>query len=77
MAKGRAVAGDRQTSNKAGVTSTAKKMDSTRHGFRTAPAARKAEGAFGLEGRGERRHGGASTAKGGKSAALQGMKKSG
>ena len=77
MAKGRAVAGDRQTSNKAGVTSTAKKMDSTRHGFRTAPAARKAEGAFGLEGRGERRHGGASTAKAGKSAALQGMKKSG
>lgn len=77
MAKGRRAEGERQTSNKAGVTSTAKKMDSTRHGFRTAPAARKTEGAFGLEGRGERRPGGASTAKAGKAAALRGMKKSG
>jgi hypothetical protein len=77
MAKRTAVPRGRQTSNKAGVTSTAKKMDSTRHGFRTQPAARKAEGAFGLEGRGERRHGGAATAKAGKAAALRGLKKSG
>jgi hypothetical protein len=74
MAKRRGMIG-RQTSNKAGVTSTAKKMDSTRHGFGREPAARKAEGAFGLEGRGERRHSGASTTKAGKAAALRGLKK--
>jgi hypothetical protein len=74
MAKRRAM-NERQTSNKAGVTSRAKKMDSARYGFGTQPAARKAEGAFGLEGRGERRHSGASTTKAGKAAALRGLKK--
>ena len=64
----------RQTSNKAGVASSAKKMDSTRHGFGFEPAARRAEGAFGLEGRGEARHSGASTPKPGKLAALRSMK---
>lgn len=75
MAKGRAMTGGRQTSNKAGLTSTAKKMESARHGFGTQPAARKAEGAFGLEGRGERRRSGASTVKAGKAAALRGLDK--
>ena len=64
----------RQTSNKAGVTSLAKKQDNSRHGFATHPASRKAAGASGLEGRGAARHGGASTPKGGKKAALGSMK---
>jgi hypothetical protein len=67
---------NRQTSNKAGVTSLAKKRDSTRHGFRTEPPARKVAGASGLEGRGQRRHGGASTPKRGKAAALRAVKTS-
>ena len=67
-------AADRQTSNKSGVASTAQKQDNSRHGFGTQPASRKVAGASGLEGRGARRHGGASTRKGGKSAALRTMK---
>jgi hypothetical protein len=67
---------NRQTSRKAGVTSTAKKQDSTRHGFQTEPASRKVAGASGSEGRGQRRHGGAATGKAGKSAALRGIKSS-
>ena len=39
----------RQTSNKSGVKSTAKKMDNSRHGFGGQPAARKQDGAFGQE----------------------------
>jgi hypothetical protein len=64
----------RQTSRKAGVTSTAKKTDSTRHGFGSEPAARKVTGAFGREGRGAARQAGASTAKRGKLTALGSMK---
>jgi hypothetical protein len=64
----------RQTSNKAGVTSLAKKQDSTRHGFATQPAARKVAGASGLEGRGQHRQSSASTRKRGKAAALRGLK---
>ena len=39
----------RQTSRKSGVTSTAKKMDSSRHGFAPHPASHKTAGAFGKE----------------------------
>ena len=39
----------RQTSRKSGVASTAKKMDSSRHGFAPHPASRKTAGAFGKE----------------------------
>lgn len=39
----------RQTSRKSGVTSTAKKMDSSRHGFAPHPASQKTAGAFGKE----------------------------
>lgn len=72
----RAAAGGRQTSRKAGVTSTAKKMDSTRHGFRTEPPSRKAAGAFGEEGRGSRRKPGTATSGTGAAAALGSMKTS-
>jgi hypothetical protein len=37
---------ERQTSNKSGVRSTARKMDNSRHGFGQQPAARRKEGAF-------------------------------
>ena len=77
MAKRTAGMAGRQTSNKAGVTSAAKKMDSARHGFGSQPASRKVDGAFGLEGRGERRRSGASTVRAGKQAALRGLKKGG
>ena len=40
---------ERQTSNKAGVRSTARKMDSSRHGFGQNPATRRKAGAFGNE----------------------------
>ena len=40
---------ERQTSNKAGVKSTAKKMANSRHGFGEHPASRKTAGAFGYE----------------------------
>jgi len=40
---------ERQTSNKAGVRSTARKMDNSRHGFGQQPAARRKEGAFANE----------------------------
>ena len=65
---------NRQTSTKAGVRSTARKQDNSRHGFQTHPASRKVAGASGLEGRGQRRQGAAATARAGKSAALRGMK---
>ena len=67
-------AAGRQTSNKAGVRSTAKKMDSTRHGFNTEPPSRKAAGAFGAEGRGSRRQPGTASTKPGSAAALRAMK---
>ena len=76
MAKAATPAGT-QTSRKAGVRSTAKKMDSTRHGFGTEPAARKADGAFGKEGRGATRQPGAASAKPGRAAALREMKTAG
>lgn len=66
----------RQTSTKAGVTSLAKKQDNSRHGFATHPASRKAAGASGQEGRGAARHGGASTPKPGKKAALAAVRTS-
>ena len=40
----------RQTSRKAGVKSTAKKMENSRHGFASHPATHKVGGAFGKEG---------------------------
>ena len=72
MAK--AAVANRQTSRKAGVTSTAKKMDSTRHGYAQEPAARKVTGAFGAEGRGSQRQPGTETSKRGAAAALRNMK---
>ena len=72
MAKAKAAG--RQTSRKAGVTSTAKKMDNSRHGFSTTPAARKVAGAFAQEGTGSRRRPGTATAKKGMAAALRSMK---
>jgi hypothetical protein len=65
---------ERQTSRKAGVRSTAKKLDSTRHGFGQEPAARKVAGAFGQEGAGSRREPGTATSRAGAAAALRGMK---
>ena len=72
MAKAAATA--RQTSRKAGVASTSKKMDTSRHGFGPEPAARKVAGAFGNEGTGSRRAPGTETAKRGAAAALDRMK---
>ena len=66
----------RQTSRKAGVTSSAKKMDSSRHGFSPEPAARKVGGAFGAEGQGSRREPGTTTSRRGAAAALGSMKTS-
>jgi len=37
---------ERQTSNKSGVRSTARKMDNSRYGFGQQPASRRKEGAF-------------------------------
>ena len=77
MAK-RKAARERQTSRKAGVTSTAQKMDSSRHGFDTEPAARKKAGAFGREeakSARPRRPATAATAPG-RAAALRGLKPS-
>lgn len=68
--------GTRQTSNKAGLRSLGKKMDNSRHGFDTQPAARKPAGAFGQE-RGETRRAvresepGTATPKAGKASALR------
>jgi hypothetical protein len=67
-------AGGRQTSRKAGVMSTAKKLGSTRTGFAPDPAARKVTGAFGQEGRGSRRQPGTATTRRGTAAALERMK---
>jgi len=46
---------ERQTSNKTGVKSTAKKLENSRHGFDEHPASRKTAGAFGHEERVEGR----------------------
>ena len=70
-----AKATNRQTSNKAGVASLGKKQDSTRHGFRAEPAARKVAGASGQEDRVRGAAGeSAGAARGGKGAALRKMK---
>ena len=45
---------ERQTSNKAGVKSLAKKMENSRHGFDEQPASSKTDGAFGREERGSK-----------------------
>jgi hypothetical protein len=63
-----------QTSGKSGVRSTAKKMDSSRHGFGTEPAARKVAGASGKEGRRARTQPGTAATKPGAAAALRKMK---
>ena len=67
-------AGGRQTSRKAGLTSTAKKLDNTRHGFTTPPWERKVTGADGEEPRGLTREPGTATRKKGMAAALGRMK---
>ena len=67
---------NRQTSNKAGVTSTAKKVDNSRHGFDTHPASRKTAGAFGMEkgDRPVRRKAGTAATREGKATALRRVK---
>jgi hypothetical protein len=55
------------------VTSTAKKMDSTRHGFAPEPPARPVAGAFAREGRNLHREPGTETTKTGRAAALRAM----
>jgi hypothetical protein len=64
----------RQTSRKAGVASTSKKMDTSRHGFGTEPAARPVAGASGKEGRGSKRQPGTATSKPGAAKALESIK---
>ena len=66
----------RQTSNKAGVASTSRKLDNSRHGFDTQPATRKKGGAFGQEGKpaSARRKAGTATAHEGKATALRRIK---
>jgi hypothetical protein len=66
---------NRQTSNKAGVTSLAKKMDSTRHGFATEPPSRKVAGASGKEGVRATEPKRATAPSGGKAAAVEKMKR--
>lgn len=68
--------GTRHSSNKAGLKSLGKKMDNSRHGFDTQPAARRPAGAFGEErGAGtaavRRRKAGTATPKEGKASALR------
>jgi len=69
-----AKAAGRQTSRKAGVTSTAKKLATSRHGFDTHPASRKAAGAYGAEGGRTRPEPGTATRKKGMATALRAMK---
>jgi hypothetical protein len=67
---------NRQTSGKAGVRSTAKKLDSSRHGFDTHPASRKIGGAYGQE-KGNnpvRRKAGTAATREGKASALRRVK---
>ena len=67
---------ERQTSNKAGVKSLAKKLDNSRHGFNEQPASRKIAGAFGHEERVRGAHGSSSgTTHRAKVASLSRMKK--
>ena len=65
-----------QTSRKAGTTSTAKKNDSTRHGFGTEPPSRKVAGASGAQGTRPKQQPGTATRKPGAGAALAKMKTS-
>jgi hypothetical protein len=73
-----ATSSPRQTSNKAGVRSLARKQDNSRHGFQAGPASRKVAGTSGQENRirgsEETR---AEAARGGKASALRKMKDSG
>lgn len=66
----------RQTSTKAGVASTSKKLDNSRHGFEAHPATRKVAGAFAAEAGAapiKRKPGTAST-RGGRASALRQLK---
>jgi hypothetical protein len=68
--------GGRQTSNKSGVASTSEKMDNSRHGFKTQPAARKVAGAFAEE-KGSapmKRKSGTASTRAGKASALRQVK---
>jgi hypothetical protein len=69
-------AGGRQTSNKAGVRSLAKKMGNSRHGFESQPASHKKAGAFAQESRptAGRAKPGTSATREGKAAALRRVK---
>jgi hypothetical protein len=64
---------NRQTSNKSGVVSSAKKLENSRYGFETHPSSRKKSGAFGHE-KGEtplRRKAGTAATREGKASALR------
>ena len=67
---------ERQTSNKSGLRSLAKKLDNSRYGFATQPASRKKGGAFGQESRATsaRNEAGTGTTHAGKAAALRRVK---
>ena len=65
---------DMQTSRKAGLASTAKKMDSTRGGFGSEPPARKVAGASASKSRAANRKPGTATRKAGAASALGKMK---
>lgn len=61
--------------SKAGVKSSAKKLDTSRHGFDPHPAAGPVPGADGQEPRRRRREPGTATVKAGKAAALRGQRR--
>jgi hypothetical protein len=66
----------KQLPSKAGVKSSAKKLDTSRHGFDPHPAAGPVSGADGQEPRrGRKPQPGTATAKGGKAAALRGQRR--
>ena len=75
MAKTTTTAG-RQSSNKSGVKSLGKKMDSTRYGFQSQPASHQKPGAFAQESRptAGRAKPGTSATREGKAAALRRVK---
>ncbi|HYT65094.1 MAG TPA: hypothetical protein VEL51_01660 [Vicinamibacterales bacterium] len=65
----------KQTSNKAGLRSLGKKLDNSRHGFDSQPAAGPVPGASGGEPRRRRPEPGTATARAGKGAALRAQRR--
>ena len=65
----------KQLSRKAGVKSTAKKMENSRHGFASHPATHAVAGATGQQPRRRKQEPGTTTARAGKGAALRGQRR--